>query len=77
VFSPLSKSSTTSLPQRVRRFPPEHELPSPLDEQEEHLHRDAFEMERLFAPSEPEVGGIELKSAKAQVTRVHLVSPYT
>src|SRR5215211_1849656 len=46
----------------------EHELASPLDEQDEHLHRDSFEMERLFVPSELKVGRIELKSAKSEET---------
>jgi hypothetical protein len=55
---------------------PEDELPLPLDEQEEQLHRDSFETERPFAPPELEVGGIELESAKSQETRVrHIPSP--
>jgi len=43
----------------------EQELPSPVDEQAERLHRDSFETERSPRLSELEVGRIELKWAKS------------
>ncbi len=49
----------------------EHELPSPLDEEEKYLQRDSFETERPAGPPELEAGRVELESAKSQETCGH------